>query len=88
HPLVYVEWFTLLCDPDPITGFYHISKSTRRGCLYAEIITADRLVCNCLLNHRKLGDSNSQFGIHFFVNHYADEHLFCTLKLGYEGCLP
>ncbi|PBK83210.1 hypothetical protein ARMGADRAFT_892386, partial [Armillaria gallica] len=29
HPLVYVEWFTPLCNPDPITGFYHISKSTR-----------------------------------------------------------
>ncbi|KAK0506571.1 hypothetical protein EDD18DRAFT_1030181, partial [Armillaria luteobubalina] len=50
HPLVYVEWFTPFCNPDPITGFYHVSRSTRRGCTYAEIITADWLVQNCHLN--------------------------------------
>ncbi|PBK92252.1 hypothetical protein ARMGADRAFT_900451, partial [Armillaria gallica] len=49
HPLVYIEWFTPLCQPDPITRFYHISKSTRCGLPYAEIITANRLIHNCLL---------------------------------------
>ncbi len=83
HPLVYVEWFTPFRKPDPITGFYHLSKSTRHGRPYAEIITADWLVHNCLLNARKQGDTT-----HFFVNHYVDEYLFCTLKLGYKGCLP
>ncbi|KAK0220035.1 hypothetical protein IW262DRAFT_1272325 [Armillaria fumosa] len=28
HPLVYVKWFTPFHDPDPITGFYHVSRST------------------------------------------------------------
>ncbi|KAK0482819.1 hypothetical protein EDD18DRAFT_1312024 [Armillaria luteobubalina] len=27
HPLVYIEWFTPFCNPDPITGFYHVSRS-------------------------------------------------------------
>ncbi|KAK0498187.1 hypothetical protein EDD18DRAFT_1013363, partial [Armillaria luteobubalina] len=49
--LVYVEWFTSFRSPDSITGFYHISKSTRQGGHpYTEVIKADRLVRNCYLN--------------------------------------
>ncbi len=67
HPLVYVEWFTPLHKPDPITGFYHLSKSTQQGHPYAEIITADRLVRNCMLNSRRQGDTT-----YFFLNHYTE----------------
>ncbi|KAK0492166.1 hypothetical protein EDD18DRAFT_1047817, partial [Armillaria luteobubalina] len=53
YPLVYVEWFTPFQSSDLITGFYHISKSTRQGGHpYAEVIEADWLVQNCYLNPR------------------------------------
>ncbi|KAJ7127996.1 hypothetical protein C8R44DRAFT_548014, partial [Mycena epipterygia] len=38
-PLAYIEWFTPLRTPDPIDGYYHISRSTRQQKPYAEIIT-------------------------------------------------
>ncbi|KAJ7106620.1 hypothetical protein C8R44DRAFT_834329 [Mycena epipterygia] len=43
-PLAYIEWFTPLRTPDPIDGYYHISRSTRQQKPYAEIITADRIL--------------------------------------------
>ncbi|KAF8221506.1 hypothetical protein L208DRAFT_1160707, partial [Tricholoma matsutake] len=29
HPLAYIEWFTALGHPDPVTGMYSIRHSTR-----------------------------------------------------------
>ncbi|KAJ7114506.1 hypothetical protein C8R44DRAFT_532079, partial [Mycena epipterygia] len=49
RPLAYIEWFTPLRTPDPIDGYYHISRSTRQQKPYAEIITADRIVQSAML---------------------------------------
>ncbi|KAJ6583652.1 hypothetical protein B0H10DRAFT_1675427, partial [Mycena sp. CBHHK59/15] len=48
-PLAYIEWFTPLRNPDPLDGYYHLSRSTRQQAPYAEIITADRIVRNVML---------------------------------------
>lgn len=49
QPLAYVEWFTPLGNPDPITGMYLIKRSTRAHRRNAEIISADRIVRSCHL---------------------------------------
>lgn len=85
-PLTYVEWFTPLRKPDSVTGYYHISRSTRtkRGVTgpYAEIIPITRLVRNVMLIPRRDGDKD------FFLNSHVDSHCFCLFKLGLHDCLP
>ena len=85
-PLAYVEWFTPLRKPDGVTGYYHISRSTRskRGIMgpYAEIIPISRLVSNVMLIPRRDNDRD------FLINCHVDNHSFCLFKLGHHDCLP
>ena len=85
--LAYVEWFTPLQQPDPITGYYHISKSSRRrGGIdgpYAEVITVDRIVRSAMLIPKTRFDDKQ-----FYLNSHIDGHSFCMIKLGHYGCLP
>ena len=80
--LAYVEWFTPFRRPDPITGYYHLARSTRQGQPNAEIISVDRIVRNCMLVPRKKDEKQYVF------NHHIDGHMFCTAKLDYKGCFP
>ncbi|KAJ6613019.1 hypothetical protein B0H10DRAFT_1687227, partial [Mycena sp. CBHHK59/15] len=48
-PLAYIEWFTPLRTPDPLDGYYHLTRSSRQHGPYAEIITVDRIVRNVML---------------------------------------
>jgi hypothetical protein len=82
-PLAYVEWFTPLRTPDPLNGYYHLTRSTRQHGPYAEIITADRIVRSVMLIPQKWGQDKS-----FMVNSHSDGHAFCLYKLGYHDCLP
>lgn len=87
QPLAYVEWFTPLRKPDAITGYHHLTRSTRRKAgidgPYAEVITVDRLVRNAMLipKHR----TNSK---QYYLNSHIDGHFFCMSKLSHFGCLP
>jgi hypothetical protein len=85
-PLAYIEWFTPLRKPDSVTGYYHISRSTRtkRGIKgpYAEIISISRLVRNVMLIPLRDGDKD------FLINSHIDSHSFCLFKLGLHDCLP
>ncbi|KAJ7743569.1 hypothetical protein B0H16DRAFT_1859525 [Mycena metata] len=82
-PLAYVEWFTPLRTPDPLDGYYHITRSTRQQRPYAEIITVDRIVRNAMLIPRKWGEDKS-----YLLNSHSDGHAFCLYKLGYHDSLP
>lgn len=87
HPLAYIEWFTPLRKPDDITGYYHVSRSSRRkGGIdgpYAEIITVDRIARNVMLMPKTRGNDKQ-----YFLNSHIDGHMFCMIKLGYQDCLP
>lgn len=48
-PLAYIEWFTPLGTPDPVTGMYTVRRSTRARRPNAEIISVDRIVRSCHL---------------------------------------
>jgi hypothetical protein len=83
EPLAYIEWFTPLRLPDPTTGFYHISPSTRRrngmNGPYAEIINIGRIVRSAMLIpiSRRATSARPTF----MINSYIDQHLFCMFKL-------
>ncbi|RDB21586.1 hypothetical protein Hypma_011245 [Hypsizygus marmoreus] len=81
-PLAYIEWFTPLRSPDPLTGYYHIARSTRRNGPYAEIITVDRIVRNAMLIPINHGNSKK-----YMLNSHIDGHMFCMTKLGLKDCI-
>ncbi|KAJ6471238.1 hypothetical protein C8R47DRAFT_988352 [Mycena vitilis] len=82
-PLAYIEWFTPLRTPDPLDGYYHLSRSSRQHGPYAEIVTVDRIVRNVMLIPQKWGQDKA-----FLLNSHSDGHAFCLYKLGYHDCLP
>ncbi|KAF8141007.1 hypothetical protein K438DRAFT_1636525, partial [Mycena galopus ATCC 62051] len=82
-PLAYIEWFTPLRTPDPVDGYYHLSRSTRQQQPYAEIVAVDRIVRDTMLIPQKWGQNKS-----FLLNSHSDGHAFCMYKLGYHNCLP
>jgi hypothetical protein len=53
EPLAYIEWFTALHKPDSVSGYHHVTKSSRRkGGIdgpYAEIIPVHRIARNAML---------------------------------------
>ncbi|KIJ63135.1 hypothetical protein HYDPIDRAFT_156602 [Hydnomerulius pinastri MD-312] len=95
HPLAYVEWFTPFTTPDPSTGLYTVSRSTRMRHPYAEIIEIDRIVRACHLipkygrhidpawTSANVGDTCNTF----YFNPYIDLHIFCATKAGLAGCI-
>ncbi|KAJ6566640.1 hypothetical protein B0H19DRAFT_939699 [Mycena capillaripes] len=82
-PLAYIEWFTPLRTPDPLDGYYHLTRSSCQHGPYAEIITVDRIVRNVMLIPQKWGQDKS-----FLLNSHSDGHAFCLYKLEYDDCLP
>ncbi|KAJ7889434.1 hypothetical protein B0H13DRAFT_2341561 [Mycena leptocephala] len=82
-PLAYIEWFPPLRTPDPLDGYYHLTRSSRQHAPYAEIITVDRIVRNAMLIPQKWGQDKS-----FLLNSHSDGHAFCLYKLGYDDSLP
>jgi hypothetical protein len=74
---------TPLRTPDPLDGYYHLTRSSRQHGPYAEIITVDRIVRNAMLIPQKFGQDKS-----FSLNSHSDGHAFCLYKLGYADSLP
>ncbi|KAJ6619442.1 hypothetical protein B0H10DRAFT_2163885 [Mycena sp. CBHHK59/15] len=68
-PLAYIEWMTPLRTPDPLDGYYHLTRSSRQHGPYAEIITMDRIVRNVMLIPQKWGLFLEQFHS-ASVNHF------------------
>ena len=78
HPLVYIEWFTLLGTPDPLTGMHIISRSTRQLRRNSVIVPVTQIVRACHLIGKSGRNINSQWTMDnvldhatsFYVNHY------------------
>ncbi|KAF7333569.1 hypothetical protein MSAN_02415900 [Mycena sanguinolenta] len=82
-PLAYIEWFTPLRTPDPVDGYYHISRSTRQHQPYAKIVAVDRIVRNAMLIPQKWGEDKA-----YLLNSHSDGHAFCLYKLQSPDTLP
>ncbi|KAJ7749853.1 hypothetical protein DFH07DRAFT_922951 [Mycena maculata] len=49
HPLAYIEWFTPLYNPDPVTGMYTTHRSTRLHRRNAAVVSVEHIVRGCHL---------------------------------------
>ncbi|KAJ7478536.1 hypothetical protein FB451DRAFT_1453183 [Mycena latifolia] len=49
HPLAYIEWFTPLNRPDPVSGLYTTHRSTRLHRRNAAVVSVEHLVRSCHL---------------------------------------
>lgn len=49
HPLAYIEWFTPLNRPDPVSGMYTTHRSTRFQRRNAAVVSVEQLVRGCHL---------------------------------------
>ncbi|KAJ6533437.1 Zn-finger domain-containing protein [Mycena vulgaris] len=49
HPLAYIEWFTPLNKPDPISGMYTTRRSTRLHRRNAAVVSVEHIVRSCHL---------------------------------------
>ena len=80
HPLAYIEWFTPLCDPEPVIGMYKISQSTRNHCRNAVVVSVGDIMEDCYLSVFCQGeidctwttDNSLEMGTSFFLNRYID----------------
>ena len=89
HPLAYIEWFTRLGNPDPNTGLYSITRSTRNAQRNAEIVSVDRIIRGCHLIARCGQSILSSWttdnvlelnSTQFLVNPYINVDTFTILK--------
>src|ERR1700683_779913 len=86
HPLVYVEWFTPLHDPEPIIGMYKISRSTHNHRRNAAVVSVSDIMEDSHLSVFVRGeidptwtsDNVLDVGTHFYVNRYIDINRFST----------
>ncbi|KAJ6611845.1 hypothetical protein B0H10DRAFT_1808681, partial [Mycena sp. CBHHK59/15] len=49
HPLAYIEWFTALNRPDPVTGMYTTHRSTCQHRRNAAVVSVEHIVHSCHL---------------------------------------
>ncbi|KAJ7760106.1 Zn-finger domain-containing protein [Mycena maculata] len=49
HPLAYIEWFTPLNKPDPVSGMFTTHRSTRHQRRNAAVISVEHIVRGCHL---------------------------------------
>ena len=86
HPLAYIEWFTLLRDPEPIIGMYKILWSIRNHCRNAAVVSMSNTMEDTHLSAFIQGeidptwtsDNVLEVGTHFYVNRYIDINRFST----------
>ncbi|KAK0220172.1 hypothetical protein IW262DRAFT_1448538 [Armillaria fumosa] len=87
-PLAYVEWFTPFASLDPITGMYPISRSTRRGHVYREVIEVHRIPRFGRIKDPGWTTENvKDMCSKFYFSPYIDLHMFCMLKANNKDCI-
>ena len=87
HPLAYVEWFTPFRDPEPDTGMFKVSHSSRNHRRRSSIIPITQIVQSCHLLPiwgKKVDSTWTSRNIldkctRFFVNPYLRHHDFILL---------
>ncbi|THH07054.1 hypothetical protein EW146_g9433 [Bondarzewia mesenterica] len=88
HPLAYIEWFTPLGRPDPLTGMHIVKRSTRHHRRNAEVVSIHDLVLGCHLMAKCGNPIDKTFSTHnvlekatqFFLNPYIHVDTFSQLK--------
>ncbi|KIO00550.1 hypothetical protein M404DRAFT_152471, partial [Pisolithus tinctorius Marx 270] len=88
HPLVYIEWFTVLHCHDPASGLYIVTCSTCHHCPNVVIISADCIVHACHLQARCRKEINADWSADnmldraaaFYVNSYINLDMFVALE--------
>ncbi|KAI6012379.1 hypothetical protein EDC04DRAFT_2579787, partial [Pisolithus marmoratus] len=86
HPLVYIEWFTVLHCKDPVSSLYIVNCSMHHHRLNVSIISADHIIQLCHLQARCRKHINGNWSSenvldvasHFYINSYIDLDTFIT----------
>ena len=87
-PLAYIEWFTPLGVPDPITGMHVVRRSTRRCEPNTELVTVDRLIRGChligkagrVMDRAWTNENVLQKAMNFWVNNYINQDMFMITR--------
>lgn len=89
HPLAYIEWFTPLNKPDPISGMFTTRRSTRHLRRNAAVISVEHIVRSCHLMGKcgaKIDRKWTSFNVldeaaMFYVNPYILVDTFTRHKM-------
>ncbi|KAJ7841895.1 hypothetical protein B0H14DRAFT_3693209 [Mycena olivaceomarginata] len=89
HPLAYIEWFTPLNKPDPVSGMFTTHRSTRNHIRNSAVISVEHIVRACHLMakcgntiDRKWTSSNVlEEAKMFYVNPYVHVDTFTRQKI-------
>ncbi|KAJ7496317.1 Zn-finger domain-containing protein [Mycena galericulata] len=89
HPLAYIEWFTPLNNPEPISGMFTTHRSTRQQRRNAAVISVEHIVRACHLMAKcgtKIDRKWTSFNVldtapMFFVNPYVLVDTFTRQKM-------
>ncbi|KAJ7225087.1 Zn-finger domain-containing protein [Mycena rebaudengoi] len=84
HPLAYIEWFTPLNRPDPISGLFTTHRSTRLHRRNAAVVSVEQIVRGCHLMGKCGGkidrawtaDNVLDTATMFYINPYIDVDTF------------
>ncbi|KAF8803595.1 hypothetical protein BYT27DRAFT_7303850, partial [Phlegmacium glaucopus] len=80
HPLAYVEWFTSLGNPDPLTGMHTVTRSTCQSHRNVSIVPVTQIARGCHLIAKSGREISlawttdnvlEQQGIYYYVNPYV-----------------
>ena len=89
HPLAYLEWFTSLGNPDPLTGMHTVTRSTRQSRRNATIVPVTQIARGCHLIAKSgkeislawtMDNVLEQQGTYYYVNPYVHVDMFTTFR--------
>ncbi|KAI6155933.1 hypothetical protein BKA82DRAFT_3968424, partial [Pisolithus tinctorius] len=88
HPLVYIEWFTVLHHHGPASSLYVVTHSTCHHCPNVAIISANCIVHMCHLQVQCRKEINADWSVDnmllraaaFHMNSYINLDMFVTLE--------
>ncbi|KAJ6473973.1 Zn-finger domain-containing protein [Mycena vitilis] len=89
HPLAYIEWFTPLNHPDPVSGMYTTHRSTRLHRRNAAVVSVETLVrachlmgkCGTTIDHTWTSDNVLEKATIFHINPYIHVDTFTRDRL-------
>ncbi|KAJ7775451.1 Zn-finger domain-containing protein [Mycena metata] len=89
HPLAYIEWFTPLHQPDPISGMFTTHRSTRNHRRNAAVVSVEQIARGCHLMGKctaKIDPTWTSFNVlekapMFYINPYILVDTFTRQKI-------
>ncbi|KAJ7862113.1 hypothetical protein B0H14DRAFT_3134333 [Mycena olivaceomarginata] len=82
HPLAYIEWFTPLNKPDPVSGMFTTHRSTRNHIRNSAVISVEH-ICGSTIDRKWTSSNVLEEAKMFYVNPYDDIWLHLFAK-GFE----